>query len=338
MIGDDLARFRTVRLPRRRSRKNQPLTIPPTLVIESVSRGHEAHDRETKRRRYAEFGVPHYWIVDADARSLDCLRLDGGVYVDAGVGRGDDVIRPAAFDGLSIPLAEVWDDDGDDQDDAGAVPQAGRCLPPRFPDDRPPGDTLDCRPTGRVARTVRFDGGHPAMTAALAPPVPVTNPQPAVPEPIETTLTINGARRTLDVAPWTSLLDLCREHLGLTGSKKGCDHGQCGACTMLVDGVRVNSCLILAVTKDGSAVTTIEGLAPGDALHPLQQAFVDHDAFQCGYCTPGQICSAVGLIAEGKAKTTADVRELMSGNLCRCGAYPGIVAAVEQVLHDKEAL
>ena len=123
-----------------------------------------------------------------------------------------------------------------------------------------------------------------------------------------------------------------RDHLDLTGTKKGCDHGQCGACTVLVDGRRVNSCLTLAVMKDGANVTTIEGLATKDALHPLQQAFIDHDAFQCGYCTPGQICSAVGLIAEGKAKSADEIRELMSGNICRCGAYPNIVAAIQQAM------
>ena len=136
----------------------------------------------------------------------------------------------------------------------------------------------------------------------------------------------------LHVEPWTTLLDLCRHHLDLTGSKKGCDHGQCGACTMIVNDQRCNSCLMLAVMQDGKRVTTIEGLANGGELHPMQQAFVDHDAYQCGYCTPGQICSAVALVDEGHASTTADVKELMSGNLCRCGAYPGIIRAVESVL------
>jgi xanthine dehydrogenase YagT iron-sulfur-binding subunit len=144
------------------------------------------------------------------------------------------------------------------------------------------------------------------------------------------TLTVNGAPKQLEVAPWTTLLDALRDSLGLTGTKKGCDHGQCGACTVLLDGRRINACLTLAVMKDGAEVTTIEGLAEGEALHPVQQAFVDQDAFQCGYCTPGQICSAVGLLREGRANTADEVRELMSGNVCRCGAYPNIVAAIEQ--------
>jgi xanthine dehydrogenase YagT iron-sulfur-binding subunit len=149
------------------------------------------------------------------------------------------------------------------------------------------------------------------------------------------TLHVNGVARELTLAPWTMLLDALRLYLDLTGTKKGCDHGQCGACTVLVDGRRIISCLTLAVMKDGAQITTIEGLAQGDALHPLQQAFIDHDAFQCGYCTPGQICSAAGLIAEGRAHTADDIRELMSGNICRCGAYPNIVAAIEEVMAGK---
>jgi xanthine dehydrogenase YagT iron-sulfur-binding subunit len=152
------------------------------------------------------------------------------------------------------------------------------------------------------------------------------------PSPIPITLTVNGEKRSLPVAPWTTLLDLLRERLELTGTKKGCDHGQCGACTVLIDGRRANACLTLAVMKDGATITTVEGLANGDELHPLQQAFIDHDAFQCGYCTPGQLCSAAGLIAEGRARTADDVRELMSGNICRCGAYPNIVAAILQAM------
>ena len=149
------------------------------------------------------------------------------------------------------------------------------------------------------------------------------------------TLRVNGANKQLDVLPWTTVLDALRDHLDLTGTKKGCDHGQCGACTVLLDGKRINSCLTLAIMKDGAELTTIEGLTEGEALHPLQQAFIDHDAFQCGYCTSGQICSAVGLMSEGKATTPDEIRELMSGNLCRCGAYPHIVAAIEQSMTAK---
>jgi xanthine dehydrogenase YagT iron-sulfur-binding subunit len=152
------------------------------------------------------------------------------------------------------------------------------------------------------------------------------------PQKITVTLVVNGAERQLQLAPWTSLLDALREHLHLTGTKKGCDHGQCGACTVLVDGRRINSCLTLAVMQDGRDITTIEGLARNGALHPLQQAFIDHDAFQCGYCTPGQIVSAVALMREGKAHTADEIRELMSGNLCRCGAYSNIVAAIRQAM------
>ena len=147
-------------------------------------------------------------------------------------------------------------------------------------------------------------------------------------------LTVNGTQHALNLDPRSSLLDVLREHLDLTGTKKGCDHGQCGACTVLIDGRRVNACLTLAVMKDGAHITTIEGLARDGALHPLQQAFIEHDAFQCGYCTPGQICSAAGLIAEGKAKTGEEIRELMSGNICRCGAYPNIVAAIQQAMRQ----
>lgn len=141
-------------------------------------------------------------------------------------------------------------------------------------------------------------------------------------------LKINERPYEVDVLPWVSLLDTIRDRLDLTGTKKGCDHGQCGACTVLCDGKRILSCLTLAVIKNGSEITTIEGLAKGDQLHPIQQAFIDHDAFQCGYCTPGQICSAVGMLKESKAKTRADVKELMSGNLCRCGANIGIIDAI----------
>ena len=146
-------------------------------------------------------------------------------------------------------------------------------------------------------------------------------------------LTINGEEKQIEVSPWVTLLDLLRERLDLTGTKKGCDHGQCGACTVLVDGKRINSCIKLAVMVDGAEITTVEGLANGDELHAVQQAFIDCDAFQCGYCTPGQICSAVGLLKEGKAKTRDEIKELMSGNICRCGAYPNIVEAIEQAMN-----
>ncbi|OQR30906.1 (2Fe-2S)-binding protein [Pseudomonas sp. Bc-h] len=145
-------------------------------------------------------------------------------------------------------------------------------------------------------------------------------------------LTLNGQTRQLNVQPWATLLDVLREQLDLVGTKKGCDHGQCGACTVLRDGKRINACLTLAVMCDGAELTTIEGLAEGDVLHPMQQAFIKHDAFQCGYCTPGQICSAVGLANEGRARTADEIKELMSGNLCRCGAYSNILAAVEEAL------
>jgi xanthine dehydrogenase YagT iron-sulfur-binding subunit len=142
-------------------------------------------------------------------------------------------------------------------------------------------------------------------------------------------LSVNGRRHRLQVEPRTTLLDALREDLGLTGTKKGCDHGQCGACTVLLGGRRVLACLTLAVMAAGHEVETIEGLA-GEGLHPMQRAFLEHDAFQCGYCTPGQIMSAVGLVREGHAGSELEIREFLSGNLCRCGAYPNIVAAVHQ--------
>lgn len=153
------------------------------------------------------------------------------------------------------------------------------------------------------------------------------------PPKIEVNFKINGEDKTLEIAPWTTLLDALRERLHLTGTKKGCDHGQCGACTVLVNGVRINSCLTLAVMNDGAEITTVEGLAADGELLPIQQAFIDCDAFQCGYCTPGQICSAVGLMNEGHARTRAEIKELMSGNICRCGAYTNITDAIEQAMN-----
>jgi xanthine dehydrogenase YagT iron-sulfur-binding subunit len=149
-------------------------------------------------------------------------------------------------------------------------------------------------------------------------------------ESINVHLKINGKAYALDIDPRVSLLDALRERLHLTGSKKGCDHGQCGACTVLINGRRVNSCLTLAVMHEGDEITTIEGLANGKELHPMQAAFVEHDGFQCGYCTPGQICSAVALLNENHANSDYEIREWMSGNICRCGAYAGILAAIKE--------
>lgn len=181
------------------------------------------------------------------------------------------------------------------------------------------------------------------------------NPTPSVKtlgDSVDVTLRVNGTKHALQIEPRVTLLDALRERLGLTGTKKGCDHGQCGACTVLVDGRRINSCLALAVMHEGAEITTIEGLAHGDELHPVQAAFIKHDGFQCGYCTPGQICSAVGMLSEVAAGTAsavtadirdikrlqltdAEIRERMSGNICRCGAYPGIVAAVREASETK---
>jgi xanthine dehydrogenase YagT iron-sulfur-binding subunit len=168
-----------------------------------------------------------------------------------------------------------------------------------------------------------------ALPLGAAAQAPAATPTP---EPVAVNLTINARQYSFAIDPRTTLLDLFREHLGLTGTKKGCDQGQCGACTVLLDRRRINSCLTFAAMYDGATITTVEGLAANGTLHPLQQAFLDHDAFQCGYCTPGQLCSAAGLIAEGRAKTTDEIRELMSGNLCRCGAYSNIVAAIQDVV------
>ena len=150
-------------------------------------------------------------------------------------------------------------------------------------------------------------------------------------EKLPISIEVNGIQHKLTIEPRVVLLDLLREQLGLTGTKKGCDHGQCGACTVHIDGRRALSCLALAVMQDGKEITTIEGLAKGDSLHPMQEAFIRHDGFQCGYCTPGQIMSAVACIKEGHANSEAEIREYMSGNICRCGAYPNIVKAISEV-------
>ena len=190
-----------------------------------------------------------------------------------------------------------------------------------------------------TASRLLTDGGFTDFVAAA---------QPVAEETVAVRLRVNGTNYGLRLDPRTSILDLLREKLDLPGTKKGCNHGQCGACTVLVDGRRINSCLALAVIYDGSEITTIEGLAKGDELHPLQTAFVRHEGFQCGYCTPGQICSAVAMLREvdqgtvshvtqdvrkagNVALTDDEIRERMSGNICRCGAYPGIVAAIREV-------
>ena len=180
-----------------------------------------------------------------------------------------------------------------------------------------------------------------ALTAGVGlafPPVAKSQPAAAAQEVTELTaysLKINGQTHWVHLEPRVTLLDALRDHLGMYGSKKGCDHGQCGACTVLVNGKRINSCLTLAIMHRGEEITTVEGLAEGDQLHPVQAAFIEHDAFQCGYCTPGQICSAVGLLNEGHAHSEDEIREGMAGNICRCGAYTNIVEAVKQAMHAK---
>jgi xanthine dehydrogenase YagT iron-sulfur-binding subunit len=184
---------------------------------------------------------------------------------------------------------------------------------------------------GALATTTLVVGDLLPATADAAPsPVPA----PGVPAHA-VQLTVNGQTHALQLEPRVTLLDALREHLGLTGTKKGCDAGQCGACTVLVDGRRINSCLTLAVMQQGKPITTVEGLAHGDVLHPVQQAFLENDGYQCGYCTPGQIMSAVALLSEPWGPEDADVREGMAGNICRCGAYPNIVAAVQSVRKRK---
>jgi xanthine dehydrogenase YagT iron-sulfur-binding subunit len=175
---------------------------------------------------------------------------------------------------------------------------------------------------GLVVGTPRLSAAARAVTSVMV--VPASGPGA-----VAVTLNVNGADHALEIEPRVTLLDALRERLALTGTKKGCDQGQCGACTVLVDGRRVNACLTLAIATEGKKVTTVEGLAHDGRLHAVQAAFIEYDAFQCGYCTPGQICSAVGLIAEGRTRSDAEIREYMSGNICRCGAYTNIVAAVK---------
>jgi xanthine dehydrogenase YagT iron-sulfur-binding subunit len=209
------------------------------------------------------------------------------------------------------------------------------------------------RITRRLLGTTALATAVVARTLHAQPPaqpsVEVAAAQPSKPVTIDMQLDVNGESHNMSLDPRTTLLDALRDHLGLTGTKKGCDHGQCGACTVLINGVRMNSCLSLAAARDGDKITTIEGLAEGETLHPMQAAFVKADAFQCGFCTPGQICSAVGMVSElqrgvpsaaaldfktNPAGTVDEVRERMSGNICRCAAYPNIVAAIVAASQD----
>jgi xanthine dehydrogenase YagT iron-sulfur-binding subunit len=205
-------------------------------------------------------------------------------------------------------------------------------------------------PSFEVTRRTVIETGTTALLLSTLPRAafaagPLDDDEPSPPA-VKVQLEINGHLHSLELDPRTTLLDALREHVALTGSKKGCDHGQCGACTVLIEGRRINSCLTLAVMHDGQSVTTVEGLALGNDLHPVQAAFVEHDGFQCGYCTSGQICSAIGMLAESRLGmpsyvtedltqpaaelTDAEIRERMSGNICRCAAYPNIVAAIKQ--------
>jgi len=223
---------------------------------------------------------------------------------------------------------------------------------PAAPDDVPRAPNLARRRFLQSAAAAATVGAAPHLSAEV-PPMAQPVPPPAAhaaPPAQAVSLTINGKPYQLQLEPRVTLLDALREYVGLTGTKKGCDRGQCGACTVLVDGRRINSCLTLAVMHEGQSITTVEGLAHGETLSPLQRAFIEHDAFQCGYCTPGQLCSATALLDEYRAgaasAVTADVRtrpaaltdheirERMSGNLCRCGAYPNIVAAV-RLVHER---
>ncbi len=216
---------------------------------------------------------------------------------------------------------------------------------PPLPDTTADEDSLcDASPSGPSRRQFLQTAAGTGLALAaplLAEPgaLAAQNPAPAAPRTapgaVPVTLKINGTDHALALEPRVTLLDALREYAGMTGTKKGCDHGQCGACTVHVEGRRINSCLTLAIMHQGQAITTIEGLAEGDNLHPMQSAFIAHDGFQCGYCTPGQIMSATALVAEGHAKTDAEIKDSMSGNICRCGAYPNILAAVKDVMGQK---
>lgn len=210
---------------------------------------------------------------------------------------------------------------------------------PAVPSPTPADETSpSAAPTRRVFIATSAAVGGAVVAGGVVGGTFLSDPEAAAAQPAPSSrvsLKVNGAQRTVTVDNRTSLLDLLREHFGLTGSKKGCNAGACGACTVLVDGHRQNSCLTLAVRLDGAEVTTIEGLADGEKLHALQQAFIDQDAFQCGYCTPGQIVSGVGCIQEGHTDSPEEIREWMSGNICRCGCYVKIVRAVQQAAGQK---
>jgi xanthine dehydrogenase YagT iron-sulfur-binding subunit len=199
----------------------------------------------------------------------------------------------------------------------------------------PPGEIKTSGSTRRefLLQATALSAGMAITTTAKAKGIPVDKLKFSEHGSVTVKLIVNGKSRTLDADPRATLLDTLREKLKLTGTKKGCDRGQCGACTVLVDGRRVNSCLTLVATCEGAKVTTIEGLGTPEKLHPMQEAFLKHDAFQCGYCTPGQICSAVALVKEGHAKSDDEIRELMSGNICRCGAYQNILDAIKEAQH-----
>jgi xanthine dehydrogenase YagT iron-sulfur-binding subunit len=195
-------------------------------------------------------------------------------------------------------------------------------------------DDTDLKPGSGFSRRKFIAGAAGTAVVPLAARAAGAAVSPTAPQdvslPVKVTLQVNGGNKPLTIDARTTVLDALREHVGLTGTKKGCDHGQCGACTVLIEGRRVLSCLTLAVAAQDQQITTIEGLSTDDKLHPMQQAFIDQDAFQCGYCTPGQILSAVACVKEGHAINDDDIREYMSGNICRCAAYPNIVAAVKQ--------